>query len=693
MTEKMSQVRLIIPDSKHGKVLKTCIRCRQHKTKCDAIITNPFPCSHCFKKNLTCKLDIVNPKRNNNGSALSNNINHEIYEKLSDEVEDLKVVLDKIIQRRNNIVNLLIERGTAIQNQVQPEPEQEQEPELIQKQPTVMSPSISQIQSCIQTPEECIPITSVTVAIPIDGSKLVISSNKSVTPIILTHKQAHLLFNNYEANFNKYLPIFPQDFFTSLNLVKFSQENELLFWCIILTSYLNNPIPNSSQSYQYLAEHIKSLVVEKCWFQTPRSVYVISSLLVLTTWPMPNNSGKFSDNLTIKFISTMKSLAYQFGLHKLEFIDEFSHKTNINISKDINLNNLIRERIYKFININSNYWLINLGLSNNNYNGFTQDYIINKSSNIDVLYNNTSHEDHYINSMLKISMIQAKLNENMNVLINDDTNKSTVTSIPNEINTRKLINFNMFEIIMDDLYKMLLREEEQEESEENDINSNLIKVSIEYSKLQLFIYSLSKSDISILEYKQYITKIVNCSFTILKLVKNFQFNQLPIYYKFPIEFSLLILIRIFKSVVLNSFSDYQFVKQLFNQFYRIVFQDENWKFLNSKLGKIVDKFNKLDNLFIIDKTKDSFFLVNKMKNYLCFSLNYELIWLIFENERGKQTKSGTDHQGEGTDRNKQTNEGKKKDNVVNDINWDIYGISNDNFDFINYITSNESIFI
>ena len=56
----------------------------------------------------------------------------------------------------------------------------------------------------------------------------------------------------------------------------------------------------------------------------------------------------------------MKSLAYQFGLHKLEFIDEFSHKTKMNISREINLNNLIRERIYKFVNVISNYWMINL---------------------------------------------------------------------------------------------------------------------------------------------------------------------------------------------------------------------------------------------------------------------------------------------------------------------------------------------
>ncbi|EGW32027.1 putative transcription factor [Spathaspora passalidarum NRRL Y-27907] len=641
MTQKMNQLRLIIPDAKQGKVLKTCVRCRQHKTKCDAITTNPFPCSHCFKKNLSCKLDMVTTKR----TTHTNVVNNEVYEKLTNEVEDLKVVLDKLIERRNNMVKLLIQRGAAIQKEN-------------------MTPSVSQIQSCIQTPED-IPMTPTITASPTSDA-FVISTNKSVAPIALTHKQAHILFNNYESNFNKYLPIFPDEFFTSLDLVKFNQENELLFWCIVFTSYLNNPIPNCSDNYKVLAEHIKSLVVEKCWFQTPRSVYVISSLLILTTWPIPNNSGKIGDHLAIKFISTMKSLSYQFGLHKLEFIDEFSHKTKMNISKDINLNNLIRERIYKFININSNYWLISLGLSNNNYNGFTQDYIINKSSNIDI-YKDTSPCDHYINSMLKISMIQAKLNENMNVLLND-TNES-IMMMPNQINTTKLINFNMFEIILNDLSKMLGK---------HDYLDNLISVSIEYSKLQLFIYSLSQSDITILEYKKYITKIVNCSFTILTLVKDLQFNQLPAYYKLPIEFSLLILIRIFKSPILNSYSDYQFVKNLINQFYKIIFSDSKWRFINSKLAKIVSKFDKLDNLFIIDKMKDvngnpSFFLVNKMKNYLCFSLNYELIWLIFERERSDKM----DEQSKG--------------NKV--INWDTFGISDDNYDFINYIKSNESVFI
>ncbi|KAF6060591.1 hypothetical protein FOB64_006784 [Candida albicans] len=218
----------------------------------------------------------------------------------------------------------------------------------------------------------------------------------------------------------------------------------------MLTSLLNQK--QMYHEYQCLAEHVKYLVVKKCWLNTPRSVYVISSLLILTTWPLPNYKNNIEDNISVKFISTMKSLSYQFGLHKLEFINEFSHKTKMNLSQEINSNNLIRERIYKFVNVVSNYWMINLGISNNNYNGFTQDYIINKASNIDIYKMDEFDEpDQYINCMLKISMIQSKLNENMNNLIGDSN--ESILLLPNQANTSKLINFNMFEIIINDLNK------------------------------------------------------------------------------------------------------------------------------------------------------------------------------------------------------------------------------------------------
>ncbi|EMG46411.1 SEF1 Transcriptional regulatory protein SEF1 [Candida maltosa Xu316] len=626
-----NRLKLIIPQPpKGGKILKTCTRCRQHKTKCDAIDTNPLPCSHCLKKNLDCTLDYITKTGGRTKSL-------DILEKLSYEVTDLKEVLNNIINRRNELINSLIKSGKEIQHTSKNNKSLPSPPKLIESSPNedddetkTLTPPVAEIQSCLSTPvtsPETTPL-DINYELPHNDTKFIIQCNKQYDPVILTHKQAALFFTNYEEHFNHYLPIFPDEFFTSLSLNEFYKENELLFWSIILTSLLNKK--ELYKEYQNLSEHIKYLVVKKCWLNTPRSVYVISSLLILTTWPLPNYKNNIEDNLSVKFISTMKSLSYQFGLHKLDFIEEFSHKTKMNISQEINLNNLIRERIYKFVNIISNYWMINLGISNNNYNGFTQDYIINKSANIEFYQmDDLNQSDQYINAMLKISMIQSKLNENMNNLINN--NNESILLLPNQVNTSTLINFNMFEIIINDLQKTL--------SEfENSRHANLIKISIYYSKLQLFIYSMSKSDISLIEYKNYLHKLLNVCFDIIRLVesmKNTGCQTLPIFYKFPIELTVLIMLRVFKSPLLETVNDYQLIKANFQKIYGFLIDDTNWLFLNLKISKIIQKFNNLDNMFLLKLQKGSFFLINRMKNYLVGSLNFELIWSIYENQKNR----------------------------------------------------------
>ncbi|KAK6458832.1 putative transcription factor [Scheffersomyces xylosifermentans] len=679
-TQSKNRLRLIIPASRDGaKVLKSCVRCRKHKTKCDAADTNPLPCTHCAKKSVNCTLEVI--------TTQANRSTIDIVEKLAGEVEDLKVVLDKMLSRKNEMINLLIERGNQMRAIAEKELQEKQQKEQVAPPPyrksRSVTPPVSDIQSCINSPEEYrVPATA-----PVDheiafndgdsSQRFTIASNRMIDPLTISLSTARLLFSNYERNFNQFLPIFPDNFFQDIDLVSFQAENDLLFWCIINVSYLNNPVEQSASSYRVVTEHIKSLVVEKCWLQTPRSVYVISSLLILTTWPLPNNTSKITDNLCVKFISTMKSLSLQFGLHKLEFIDEFSHKTKMNISQEVNLNNMIRERIYKFININSNYWLINLGLSNNNYNGFTQDYIINKATNVDI-FNKTNEGDQYINSLLKISMIQSKLNENMNDLIGSTSDSSLL--LPNQLNISKLINFNMFEIIIDDLNKILVRDDNSV------VLNNLIKISIEFTKLQLFVYSLSKSDITVDEYKQYINKILTSCLIIFSSQfedNSLNFNQLPIHYKFPIKLALFFMIRVFKSPILSSLGDYKLVKEKFNQMYNNILMGgknhSEWSFLNARLIKVIQKFNEVDNCYIISKMQrrneknqlvPSFFLINQMKSYLILSLNYELIWLVYENE----------------------NKNSKTDRNITDINWDNFGIKGNKKEFVDYIKSNESIF-
>lgn len=59
------------------KLLKSCIRCRKHKIKCDAFDKNPNPCSSCLKKKIQCKIDyVLPPQRSDNLKDLINQVSY-----------------------------------------------------------------------------------------------------------------------------------------------------------------------------------------------------------------------------------------------------------------------------------------------------------------------------------------------------------------------------------------------------------------------------------------------------------------------------------------------------------------------------------------------------------------------------------------------------------------------------------------
>ncbi|CUM46183.1 uncharacterized protein AC631_04822 [Debaryomyces fabryi] len=633
--QQRKRLKLITPSNIPGKVLKTCVRCRQHKTKCDASRTDPLPCSHCFKKNINCTLDIItkDPNRSN-----------DLVTKLTVDVRSLKKSLDTLINRKFKMINMLVEKGVLNVGKM------------------TATPPISKIEACLNSPLETpMPLTPES---PKSDTSYTINSHISSRAFSISQEEAVESFHNYHLHFNRYLPIFPEEFFNTINIERFYQQNDLLFWSIILTSYLNQP---EASKYLHLSNHIKSLVVGKCWFNTPRSVYILSSLLILTTWPLP--SEKYLNNgesISIKYLSLMKNISLQLGLHRSQFIDEFSHKTEINVSDELKLNNLIRERIYKFININSNYCLIYSGLSHLNYNGFQQDYIINKA-NQDLFNNNIDNEeDKYINSLLKISLVQLKLNENMNDIINDK-------KVYAHANSDKLINLNMFEIILNDFNK----------DTSPLLSNNLIKLSVEFLKLQLFVYSFSRMDISLVEYRRCIMNAIKSCYLILDLfakefvdIKNV--NQLPVHYKFIIELTSLIMLRIHSCPLLNTLDDYHVLKENFQKAYGILSlnNDKAWLSINGRLRKIIEKY---DNLFrekpqSILNAADSFFLISKMQNYLVSSLNYEMVWYIYQDWK---------------------NEDNSEDGKTQGINWLKFGLNEKNVtskEIMDYLSNECSIF-
>lgn len=604
----MQRRNIVIPKSvrKGDRVLKLCTRCRQSKIRCDAVLTRPRPCTCCAKRSFACVLDVsVPPKRE-----------YDVIERLVTDVHDLHRRLERIVSKKTRLVDQLLAQQLPHAAHARHSGRR-----------TPGTPPVSQIQAVLQSPDESLPDEAIYID-PIPtlnvGSTFTIHSDQRSQPWSLGEARARTLLDNFNRNFRRYLPVLPESFFHK-ELLAIHRESDVLFWVIITTSLLNDADPSD---YFRLVPHVRNLVVVNCWFSTPRSVYSLVALLILTTWPLPNGEAlRIQDNISVKYISLIKSLALQYGLHKPNFLNEFSQKTTLSMDATEEENMRIRERIYKYVNINSNYWLVFLGLSNPNYNGFQLDYVTAKAANVDLLHqSNFSPEDNFTNSLLKVSLVQLKMNENMGDLIHNPSNVS------------KLIHLNMFEMILDS-YKT---------PESPLLHDGLLQLSVEYSKLHLYIYSLSEVDLSLAEYKSVIRKTIACCKVVLSLFESQfshidNFHQVPIHYRFGIELAALFLLNVHSCPLLDSIDQYVDVKHEFVRAYNILTKNTSseWSRVHGKLFKIIQKYDACDKASLL-KVKDqhkSFFLVNKMANYLVSSLHYEMIWDIYQTEQwNKQTE-------------------------------------------------------
>lgn len=588
---------MIVPKSivKGEKFLKLCVRCRLSKTKCDAVRTSPFPCSLCSRKNSVCKFEAPKPA----------NRDLELTEKVVAEVQQMHSILDKALARKASLVESLIKKLSL------PAPKSPL-PSISEQMNFVLDTPTREPKDSLE-PIYIDPIPTLSLA-----NSFTIHSNHSTDPVSISYERAQALFKIHEAHFSKFLPVLPPSFFEK-SLHEVHEESNLLFWSIIVTSMLHH---GSADEYSRLAVHVQNLVVVNCWFNTPRSLYSLVALLILTTWPLPDTySLQIQDSISVKYISLMKSLSMQFGLHKLNFIEEFSKKTKMDLDKKEDINNIVRERIYKYVNINSNYWLVYLGLSTSSYNGFNLDYIINRAANFDIFNQSEySDQDNFINSLLKVSLVQLKMNESMN----DSAENPNLAS--------KLIQLNMFEQILNGYVN----------SSSPLLDDKFIALSLEYTKLQLYIYHLSKTDMCVFEYRSVIQRTSqSCEAVVTLFLELFGAEDLfftaPIHYRFSIELAALLLLLIYKSPYLNSVKQYSKVKLLFQKAHGILTNNSNpeWKHLNGRLLTVISKYAQCDRakLLAFFSSKKSFFLIDKMTNYLVSGLHYEMVWQIYLTEK------------------------------------------------------------
>ena len=607
------------PLEKRLRRLKSCRCCRANKTMCDSMQRRPLPCSYCAKKNIACLFDVAKPaSRDNNRTGEAVRLVQGLHRLLNGVVARKEQLVGKLVQQLQKLHHFETKKNLNIKG-VRSHSALNASTGNIRHRHSAPIPGAYGIHSALFSQYLAPELEKLSIdPIPTRShcGSFTIHSDLISQPHTISEERAQELFSYFRSKFCNYLPVLPDSFF-QLGLHHIYEESDLLFWTIIVTSYITDGL---TKEYHLLAAHVHKLVVVNCWFKTPRLLFSLVALLILTSWPLPTKGYyKIQDNIAVKYSSLMKSLALQFGLHKLKHIDEFSKKTNVDIDARSDVNNIIRERLYKFVNINSNYWLVYLGISNSNYNGSHQDYIINKATSVDLFHKEKfSDNDNFINSLLKISLVQLRMNERMSDLL----------ATPNKV--EKVIDLNMFETILlryisDDstLYK-----------------HDLISLSLEFSKLQLFVYSLSESDISLPEYKKIIMRTLSCCEAIVELFeKCFDdrtvFELIPIHYSFSIKLAVLLLFQIYSSPLLPSLEFYSSTKKVFRRAYDLLRIDKKQKSSTTVLQVSIEKVDRCNNMLIwAEKSKTgNFFLIEKMTKYSVSLSFYDMLLQVYESER------------------------------------------------------------
>lgn len=91
------------PDQPKPRHLKSCSRCRKHKTKCNFMETAPYACTSCAKKGVICELEIVIPIKRSN-----------IIKNLSNDIQNLKNLVDDLIIKDNYLKSLCQKKGIKV---------------------------------------------------------------------------------------------------------------------------------------------------------------------------------------------------------------------------------------------------------------------------------------------------------------------------------------------------------------------------------------------------------------------------------------------------------------------------------------------------------------------------------------------------------------------------------------------------
>ncbi|KAG0679882.1 suppressor protein sef1 [Pichia californica] len=616
----------------------SCTHCRQHKIKCNASEKFPDPCSRCQRMNLKCEIDPqFRPKKGSQIQSLRNDVD-ELRSKIEFLTKNENLIAKVLHKTAPNQLKSINENSDFLSQTEQNDPSS---PTLVvkthlKKEPVLLSldgrsnstallndsasnkadlnPALeAAIRSATESPAHFEASHGDTddstnknqskgtkLTTPVNTKSIsqnILSPNTQISEFILgdvklSLEKAKTLHKLFVSNYLPYLPIM-----VSNDPIELYQQSQLLFWTIMLTACLSDPEPNLYNSFASL---IKQLAIETCWIRTPRSTHIVQSLLILGTWPLPNQ--KVLDDCSYRFIGLAKSLSLQLGLHRGKFMTEFS-RTQVALPDAEKW----RSRTWLAVFFCEQFWSSNLGLPPS----LQTDYLL-ESARID------STLPKNFRCLISLAIFQAKLVNIMglNVSSPDGLMDPANRAGPLHIMERELERL-VFKLQIDDL---------------------VVEIYYLYVKLMVCLFSFLPETPSEDQTKYVTTAYLSATriVTIMsKLLEKKQLTEYPIYVRHSVTTAAFVLFRLHLTPYLlpkyidSSRQSIVTVHRLFRNMLAA------WKDVENDISRTATVLEKLNFVIIThpELFTDTEGIIVRMRSHLTGSLFYDLVWNIHEARR------------------------------------------------------------
>lgn len=306
-----------------------CVECRQQKSKCDAYVRSPNPCTRCTKRGLDCVL------QRDFRRTYKRARNQAIEQKLKELAETLESASsDDVIKKLKEEQLQLLDESNFTKDKLKKS----------SKLSAVASPNShsgaesSQFQHIYKKSYSASPTglnRDIDDSFPADDLYVKMTdeqlqcSPKSIAEITISSEDIRSLFEEYATKYHPFLPV--------VNLKRNVEEiyslSPSLFWVIILIGLRRKPDPQNIKVR--LAGLVKSILAEITispiirYNPTPEddpilnvaSVYSVQAFLLYTYWPPLTSS--LSADTSWNTIGTAMFQALRVGLNSANFSKEY----------------------------------------------------------------------------------------------------------------------------------------------------------------------------------------------------------------------------------------------------------------------------------------------------------------------------------------------------------------------------------